>query len=1056
MKRTPKLRRVGGGYVFPFKIPHKFFLPLLTSFFIANTHSVFSQCTMTCTSVQVSVDQNCMATVTWDMILEGDPDPDCLGPFYVELYDEHGDLLPSSPTITEEFVNRTISGKVTDDDSGNNCSANILVEDKLAPSVSCIDTLITCFDETHPDSLGYPEAFDNCNDTLIYEFNDNFLYFACNTTDTILIINRLWTVSDSSQKSSNCIQKIYVERPKLDSLSFPENLDDISNPALACPNPNTDPSFTGMPNFKGTPVDSICSFGTNYTDVTVTICEGSYSVFREWEIYDACDAESITATQIIHVFDTLPPSFICPSDITVNTSNLDCTATVILPQPATNDSCGSNIALSVEGSFGIVTGTTIYNLPYGIYPTNCIATDDCGNSSSCLFQITVDDNVPPVAVSINAPNITLLPQEPTYVNAATFDDGSWDNCTDITLEVRRLDSPECSGDDSTPFEKQVPFFCCDVGHSVQVELKVTDEAENESFSLTTASVFDNLNPGIICPADLTIDCGEDFLDLTLTGEPQVTDNCPNIIVSSFDSTSFNTCGIGLVLRFWQVEDAVGRMAECTQEINVDNLAPFYINDQDPFDPNDDIIWPQNYSSNTCGAGLEPEFLPQEFGFPQIFSDSTCSLIGLSYTDTWLVVTPNACVEVLRNWKVIDWCQFNQTTFEGSWDYGQVLQISTSDLPLILSDCQPLNFCSYDPNCQTGEAKLTLLAEDDCTPPDLLEYTYQIDLFDNGSFDIQGMGSEVEGDYPLGTHRIVYSVEDGCNNKSSCGFNFTISDCKNPSAYCKNLIVEIMDLPIPMIDISALDFDDGSFDNCTHSSDLNFSFSSNSADITKVFECDDIGINQLQIWITDEVGNQDYCNVTVDVQDNMDACLANANISGNLYSIEGAPIAEVQVSVNSNLDSMTTDDDGSFIFFDLPVGGDYTIAPLKDTNHINGVTTFDLVLITKHILGTEKLDSPYKIIAADVNQSGTVTTFDLVAIRKLILAIDDQFQNNTSWRFVDMEFEFIDDANPYLDDFPEIISINNLSGDEIVNFIGIKIGDVNGTADPAEFLLTDDN
>ena len=43
---------------------------------------------------------------------------------------------------------------------------------------------------------------------------------------------------------------------------------------------------------------------------------------------------------------------------------------------------------------------------------------------------------------------------------------------------------------------------------------------------------------------------------------------------------------------------------------------------------------------------------------------------------------------------------------------------------------------------------------------------------------------------------------------------------------------------------------------------------------------------------------------------------------------------------------------------------------------SAVTTFDLVLISRHILGLEALDSPYKMIAADVNMSGTISTSDV--------------------------------------------------------------------------------
>lgn len=61
--------------------------------------------------------------------------------------------------------------------------------------------------------------------------------------------------------------------------------------------------------------------------------------------------------------------------------------------------------------------------------------------------------------------------------------------------------------------------------------------------------------------------------------------------------------------------------------------------------------------------------------------------------------------------------------------------------------------------------------------------------------------------------------------------------------------------------------------------------------------------------------------------------------------------------------------------------------------INGVTTFDLVTITKHILGTEPFTSGFQKIAADANRSGTVSTADVVELRRLILAISSSL---VSW------------------------------------------------------------
>jgi hypothetical protein len=118
-----------------------------------------------------------------------------------------------------------------------------------------------------------------------------------------------------------------------------------------------------------------------------------------------------------------------------------------------------------------------------------------------------------------------------------------------------------------------------------------------------------------------------------------------------------------------------------------------------------------------------------------------------------------------------------------------------------------------------------------------------------------------------------------------------------------------------------------------------------------------------------------------------------------------------------------------------------IVPYRNDDHINGVSTLDLVLMQKHILGLELLDSPYKVIAADANNNGTVAATDLLDLRKLILGVIEELPNNLSWRFVHMGEEFADMLNP----FPFTEEISPYDPSEIMDFVGVKIGDVNGSA-----------
>lgn len=169
---------------------------------------------------------------------------------------------------------------------------------------------------------------------------------------------------------------------------------------------------------------------------------------------------------------------------------------------------------------------------------------------------------------------------------------------------------------------------------------------------------------------------------------------------------------------------------------------------------------------------------------------------------------------------------------------------------------------------------------------------------------------------------------------------------------------------------------------------------------------------------------------------------SVSLAGTVHDEMGAGVVE------AHIDNVLSDDNGLFNIPNLPGCSAYTLAPSRNDNPLNGVTTYDLVLISKHILGIEPFNSPYKMIAADANHSNTITTYDIVQLRKLILGIDTTFASNTSWRFVPDSHVFDNPLNPFQSPFPETLAVQVLTvplGN--LDFTGIKVGDVNNSAAP---------
>lgn len=177
----------------------------------------------------------------------------------------------------------------------------------------------------------------------------------------------------------------------------------------------------------------------------------------------------------------------------------------------------------------------------------------------------------------------------------------------------------------------------------------------------------------------------------------------------------------------------------------------------------------------------------------------------------------------------------------------------------------------------------------------------------------------------------------------------------------------------------------------------------------------------------------------------------ATVSGRVATEKNNGIKGVRVQLGGFLtDTLWTDTSGVYSFDSLPIGQAYTITFWKDTLAMSGVTTSDQVNIRKHILFVDTLETPYRMIAADANNNGAISTTDMLAISKVILAIEDSFPNNTSWRFVPAAYEFPDPENPFEFPLPNVVNIPSLPGDlPDIDFIGIKIGDANVSANPDE-------
>ena len=583
-----------------------------------------------------------------------------------------------------------------------------------------------------------------------------------------------------------------------------------------------------------------------------------------------------------------------------------------------------------------------------------------------------------------------------------------------------------------------------------VQLQITDLSGNTNICMVPVNVTDDISPNIMCPADVTLTCSQYYgiydeeLPTSEFGTPNQSDNC-DLVVEYFDTKAFNECGVGIVVRTWSAEDGAGNITTCKQFFEVESDFNFDANM---------IIWPSDIALNQC---INDE-IPLSVGGEPILPDEACSSFTVLFDDE-INEDGAGCGDIERTFTVIDNCALDDNN--NSFSYVQIINVFENEAPTF-TNCQDTLFLG---NINTCEANINFTANavDNCTAEEDLVYSYSVDLDNDGSMDLVNLsGQNINGTFPVGTHRAVFRALDECGNEGTCSLLFTSAEDKNPTPICLPLSVALHD--DGTVTVWANDFNHKSFDNCTAEEDLRFSFSENINNTSETFDCSDIpnGILatvEIQLYVWDLSGNFDLCTTTLTITDTDDICQDAGSLTIDLggkimSSMDNVDFPEVDVKINNedNFETFeTSDDSGNYMFSDLSLYDNYTIKPQKNDDALNGITTSDIVRIQKHILGLQPLTSMEHLVAADVNHDEKISGADIIQMRKLLLGFyeNDEFPQNTSWRFYAGDFVF-NQNYPY--DFPEEITAQNvIESDEDILFYGIKIGDLNNTADISGLL-----
>ncbi len=630
-----------------------------------------------------------------------------------------------------------------------NCSFTVLVSDNQNPNITCPSNISasnstgTC--TAIVNGIAPTSSGDNCSvASITYALSGATTGSGSNDasgeTFNVGITTVTYTITDGAGNSTNC--------------AFTVTVNDTENPSISCPgnvSTNNDlGSCSAIVNgIAPTGFSDNCS-GTivTYTFTGATTGSGSndasgeaFNVGTTTVTYTATDASGNTTTCsfTVTVNDTQAPSISCPGDQNEST-NASCQFT--LPDYTTlatglSDNC------TAAGSI-IVTQSPVIGTVISTNTTITLSADDGnGNTSTCTFDVLIDDTTPP---TISCPADVVVSNTSGLCSAlvnSIAPTASGDNCSVASITYALTGATIGSGNNDASGE----IF--NVGITT-VTYTITDGAGNTSSCAFTVTVNDTENPTISCPGNITQANDVGVCGAVLTFSVTSSDNCPGeVITQTAGLASGATFPIGTTTNTFLVTDASGNTATCSFDV--------IVNDTE----NPTISCPGNITqandAGVCGA-----------------------VITFNVTST-------------------DNCPGEVITQTAGLASGATFPVGTTTNTFLVTDASGnTNTCSFDVIVNDTENP-TITCPGNITQANDsgvcgAVVTFNVTSSDNCSGEVitQTAGLASGATFPVGATTNTFLVTDASGNTNTCSFDVIVNDTENPTITCPGNITQAND------------------------------------------------------------------------------------------------------------------------------------------------------------------------------------------------------------------------------------------------------------------------
>ncbi len=763
-----------------------------------------------------------------------------------------------TPSSGSFFAVGTTSVKCVATDACNNkdsCTFTVTVNDTQKPTVACPANINTSNDPGQCAAFVSYTATpsDNCPGASLVCTPPSGSSFAVGTTSVKCV------VTDAAGNKDSC--------------SFTVTVNDTEDPSVVCPANISTSNDPGQ-----------CSAAVTYSASTSDNCPGpvslvctppSGSAFPVGTTTVNCTATDAAGNQAscsftVTVSDNEAPVVTCPADIITGNDPGQCSA-VVTYSTTSSDNCPGAVTV-------VCTPPSGSTFPVGTTTVNCTATDAAGNSATCSFLVTVNDNQNP---SITCPANIVKNNDPGQCGAlASYTATATDNCPGVSY----ICTPPSGS-----------FF--PIG-TTTVTCTATDASGNQASCSFMVTVNDTENPAISCPANITTSNDPGQCGAAVSYAAPATDNCPGVIVVC-NPPSGSFFPIGTTPVNCTATDASGNQASCSFTVTVNDTEdptiscpPNIVKGNDPNNCDTMVTFTAIPADNCPGVSYvcNP---PSGSSFPVGTTVVTCTATDAAGNQASCQFT--VTVNDVTGPTIV--CSPNITTGTdpGRCDAAVSYTVTASNgCPGVTLVCNPpsgsifpkgittVNCTATDVAGNTASCSFTVAVNDDenptvTCPANITTNTtpgqcgaavsYTAPATDNCPGVIVNCTPPSGSFFPVGTTTVSCTATDASGNTESCQFTVTVNDNENPTVSCPanittNTAPGRCDADVSYT-VSGADncAGEGFFVNCTPPPGSSFPK----------------GVTTVTCTATDASGNSASCQFTVTVNDNENptvSCPAN--------------------------------------------------------------------------------------------------------------------------------------------------------------------------------------